>query len=82
MKSVEEPQATLNGEVDALQGDMENVATVLSRAGAVGGATWRAMDKTEECLLRSRHKLGTIRARVGRVRCLEQATRLSLTQDI
>lgn len=81
LKSAEDSQATLNRQLDALQRDMENAATVLSTAGVVGGATSRAINETQECLLRSRRKLATIRARVGRLRSLEQADRLSLTQD-
>lgn len=81
LSSAEQSQIALEKQLDALDRDMKQAATALTTTATIGGIASHTIHQTQECLIRARRKLTTVRARVGRLRALEEAQRLSFVQD-
>lgn len=78
--SAEQSQSSLGSQLECLEKDMSLAISVLSSTDGVGQEICKSIYQTRQSLLRSRQKLTTVRARVGRLRSLEQAHRLSITK--
>lgn len=81
LSSAEQSQIALEKQLDALERDIKQAATALTTTATVGSIASHTIHQTQECLIRARRKLTTVRARVGRLRALEEAQRLSIAQN-
>lgn len=79
--SAEASQDTLQKQLDSLEKDMHIAANALAATGSIGEVTTRSIREAQECLLRAKRKLVTVRARVGRLRTFEEAQRLSVVHE-
>lgn len=78
LTSAEISQEALKEQLDALEKDMQLTATALTATGSVSTLTVRSITEAHECLQRAKRKLIVVRARVGRLRTFEEASRLSI----
>lgn len=81
LTSAEASQHSLKKQLDELEKEMQQAATALSSTGTVSEVVSRNILEAQESLLRTRRKLTTVRARVGRLRTFEEAKRLPVIRD-
>lgn len=81
LDSAEDSQQALKKQLDALEKDMHMAANALAATGSISEITTRSINEAQECLLRAKRKLVSVRARVGRLRTFEEAHRLSVARD-
>lgn len=78
LTSAENSQKALKEQLDALEKDMQRIANALTATGSISTLTVRSITEAHECLQRAKRKLIVVRARVGRLRTFEEASRLSI----
>lgn len=81
LTTAEASQNSLQKQLKALEKEMQDAATAVSSTGTVSDVVSRSILEAQESLLRTRRKLSTVRARVGRLRTFEEAKRLSVIRD-
>lgn len=78
LTSAEVSQKALKDQLDALENDMQRIANALTASSSICTLTVRSITEAHECLQRAKRKLIVVRARVGRLRAFEEASRLSI----